>query len=221
MLEPLASSSTAAAAAAKAAAAGATAAVRAERLALLLEEAQWKNKLMLGWLVPGDVQEELPLWVLTWMRNYVAGLAIYFGLCSAWCFVVYGVYGTHFYKEGEIPTFEAIRLQAWVSLQAMPFYTLLPTATEFCVLSGWTKSYPRIADVGYLAYAVQFVLYMFCVEFGVYWMHRSLHEIKWGYKYLHSVHHVYNKESTLSPFAGLAFHPVDGILQVRNVFLVV
>lgn len=31
---------------------------------------------------------------------------------------------------------------------------------------------------------------------------------------LHHIHHKYNKEHTLSPFAGLAFHPLDGILQV-------
>jgi hypothetical protein len=31
---------------------------------------------------------------------------------------------------------------------------------------------------------------------------------------LHYIHHKYNKEHTLSPFAGLAFHPLDGILQV-------
>lgn len=30
---------------------------------------------------------------------------------------------------------------------------------------------------------------------------------------LHHIHHKYNKEHTLSPFAGLAFHPLDGILQ--------
>ena len=32
---------------------------------------------------------------------------------------------------------------------------------------------------------------------------------------LHNIHHKYNKEHTLSPFAGLAFHPLDGIIQVR------
>ena len=32
---------------------------------------------------------------------------------------------------------------------------------------------------------------------------------------LHYIHHKYNKEGSLSPFAGLAFHPVDGIIQVR------
>ena len=52
------------------------------------------------------------------------------------------------------------------------------------------------------------------VEFFVYWQHRLLHEIKWGYKHLHYIHHKYNKEHSLSPFAGLAFHPIDGILQV-------
>lgn len=191
-------------------------AAAAERLRLLWEEARWKNKVVVGWFLSEDVREgrnHLPLWIVTWMRNYIAGLGMYFGICSLWCLVVYGVYGSKFYKPGEIPTFEAIKLQMWVSLQAMPFYTLLPTATEHCVLNGWTRAYPRISDVGYFAYAAQFVLYMTCVEFGVYWMHRSLHEIKWGYKHLHAVHHVYNKESTLSPFAGLAFHPLDGILQ--------
>lgn len=30
---------------------------------------------------------------------------------------------------------------------------------------------------------------------------------------LHHTHHKYNKEHTLSPFAGLAFNAVDGIIQ--------
>jgi len=36
----------------------------------------------------------------------------------------------------------------------------------------------------------------------------------WLCRVLHYIHHKYNKEHTLSPFAGLAFHPLDGILQV-------
>lgn len=34
-------------------------------------------------------------------------------------------------------------------------------------------------------------------------------------RWLHHIHHKYNKEHTLSPFAGLAFHPLDGIIQVK------
>jgi hypothetical protein len=33
---------------------------------------------------------------------------------------------------------------------------------------------------------------------------------------LHHTHHKYNKEHTLSPFAGLAFNALDGILQART-----
>ena len=43
----------------------------------------------------------------------------------------------------------------------------------------------------------------------------SLNDV-WWCRVLHYIHHKYNKEHTLSPFAGLAFHPLDGILQVCN-----
>lgn len=33
-------------------------------------------------------------------------------------------------------------------------------------------------------------------------------------RWLHYIHHKYNKEHTMSPFAGLAFHALDGITQV-------
>ena len=33
------------------------------------------------------------------------------------------------------------------------------------------------------------------------------------FRNLHAIHHIYNKENTLSPYAGLAFHPLDGVLQ--------
>ena len=32
--------------------------------------------------------------------------------------------------------------------------------------------------------------------------------------WLHVIHHKYNKGDQMSPFAGLAFHPLDGIMQV-------
>ena len=51
-------------------------------------------------------------------------------------------------------------------------------------------------------------------EWGIYWVHRYLHDNKFLYKFLHRTHHIYN--NNLSPFAGLAFHPIDGMLQVRR-----
>ena len=43
-------------------------------------------------------------------------------------------------------------------------------------------TYPRIDNLGLPMYIVTFFLYLVSVEFGVYWMHRGLHEIKWAYK---------------------------------------
>ena len=105
--------------------------------------------------------------------------------------------------------------------------------TDFIVERGYTLAYPRVDDVGLSLYVVYFFVYMTLVEIGVYWMHRLLHDIKPLYQALHVYHHIYNKQHTLSPFAGmrrqpsallvscacvfgwvgLAFHPVDGMLQ--------
>ena len=45
-------------------------------------------------------------------------------------------------------------------------------------------------------------------------MHRTLHTNKFLYKYVHALHHKYNSAETLSPWASIAFNPLDGCLQV-------
>ena len=44
-------------------------------------------------------------------------------------------------------------------------------------------------------------------------MHRKLHENKTLYKYIHMPHHKYSRPDTLTPWASIAFHPLDGMLQ--------
>ncbi len=50
----------------------------------------------------------------------------------------------------------------------------------------------------------------------IYWMHRTLHTNKFLYKYVHALHHKYNSPETLSPWASIAFNPLDGVLQVMT-----
>jgi len=54
-------------------------------------------------------------------------------------------------------------------------------------------------------------------EWAIYWIHRYLHDNQTLYLLLHKTHHIYNNRGSLSPFAGLAFDPVDGLMQVRCV----
>jgi len=65
---------------------------------------------------------------------------------------------------------------------SMPLYAALPAVTEAVVEAGWTRVYSRIADVGAPRYLAYFAAYMACVELGVYWMHRGLHDVRLGYR---------------------------------------
>lgn len=138
---------------------------------------------------------------------------VYFLTGGMWAYYVYICWGDKFFVPGNMPAPKDMFEQIKVSMLSMPLYSMLPAVAEFCVEQGWTRTYSRISDVGVGWYLAYFVLYMTCVEYFVYWMHRGLHDVKIGYKVLHYIHHKYNKEHTLSPFAGLAFHPLDGILQ--------
>eukprot|EP00192_Tetraselmis_astigmatica_P011139 CAMPEP_0117655166 /NCGR_PEP_ID=MMETSP0804-20121206/4135_1 /TAXON_ID=1074897 /ORGANISM="Tetraselmis astigmatica, Strain CCMP880" /LENGTH=349 /DNA_ID=CAMNT_0005461501 /DNA_START=282 /DNA_END=1331 /DNA_ORIENTATION=+ len=176
------------------------------KLQLLREENEWKNSLVL----PASATT-LPSYVQSWLRNLVFAVVIYLGLGSVWAYYIYGVFGKDLFGD-KMPTIADMLEQIQVSMVALPLYSMLPAFSEWMVEQGWTKAYPRVGEYGVAVFAAQFIVYIAGVELGVYWMHRTLH---YGplYKYLHRTHHKYNKEHTLSPFAGLAFHPIDGMLQ--------
>lgn len=106
------------------------------------------------------------------------------------------------HSADSIPTNEAMLLQIIVAMKAMPWYSALPTVSEYMIESGWTRCFSSISEIGFPAYLAYLAIYLIIVEFGIYWMHRELHDIKPLYKYLHATHHIYNKQNTLSPFAG-------------------
>ncbi|BDA50276.1 probable lathosterol oxidase at C-terminar half [Coccomyxa sp. Obi] len=183
-----------------------------QTLAELREENDWKNDLILFWL-PAPVRAKMPRIVHSWLRNYLACMAMYFAVGSMWVYYIYWCFGNVFFGPGKMPGVSDVFEQIKVAMGSMPLYAMLPALTEAVVERGWTRVYTRIDDVGIAWYLVYFVLYMTSVEFFVYWMHRGLHDVKLGYRMFHHTHHKYNKEHTLSPFAGLAFNPFDGILQ--------
>jgi Delta7-sterol 5-desaturase len=56
---------------------------------------------------------------------------------------------------------------------------------------------------------LQFPVFLMFTDFGVYWIHRGLHS-KLLYKHLHKPHH---KWIMPTPYASIAFHPLDGYAQ--------
>ncbi|KAL6781587.1 Delta(7)-sterol-C5(6)-desaturase [Auxenochlorella protothecoides] len=185
---------------------------RQEQLLEFREENAFKDNLALFWL-PNEWRAAMPPYVQSWLRNWIMVAILYYVLGGVWVYYTYYAFGSQLFKPGEIPSLGAQLEQMKVASISMPLYAMLPAFNEFAIEKGWTRTYSRVSDVGLPMYVVYFFTYMLSVEFFVYWAHRLLHEIKPGYKWLHYIHHKYNKEHTLSPFAGLAFHPIDGMLQ--------
>lgn len=187
---------------------------------------KWKNSLIL----PAAIRDNLPHTIAVWARNMLAGWLLYFGVGFAWAFAIYNFWGSRFFPAGlNKPAWEDMRLQMAVSARALIFYTLAPTIGEWLIEHGWTHTYQDLSFIkgsfggfgdlgnGLVGYALYTVLYFLGVEWGIYWVHRLLHHpnLYW----LHRDHHIYNKENTLSPFAGLAFNPLDGLLQASPYIL--
>lgn len=96
----------------------------------------------------------------------------------------------------------AMKSQASEALVAIPYGTLLSTGFEWMVENGWTRCYPRIGDVGWTNYVFHTLMFLAMLEFGIYWAHRLMHDIKPIYKHIHTHHHRFSKDFILSPFAG-------------------
>jgi Delta7-sterol 5-desaturase len=155
-------------------------------------------------------------YLLTYLRDLLAGSVLYYVTAGLWHAYIYGLYGDYFFTQQgfEKPSGATIRDQVQLAQASMFLYAALPVFSEWLIESGWTLCYFHVAEVGgWAQYAVFTLLYLALVEVGIYWMHRTLHENKWLYKHVHALHHKYNKPSTLSPWASVAFNPIDGILQ--------
>lgn len=217
----------------------------------------WLN----SWVLPEAVRASLPHVLAIWLRNCLAGWALYFIVGGMWAAVIYGPWRARFFGSGGgPPPWDDMMLQVQVSTQAMLLYSLMPTLGEWLMERGWTHAYldwPQMEPLSIARYLGGIAAYVFLVvsgelgrvggggegggggdgqrphlristhtrspltfsplplaqEWGIYWMHRYLHDNRFLYKLLHRTHHIYN--NNLSPFAGLAFHPIDGMLQVR------
>ncbi|CAM6091753.1 unnamed protein product [Calypogeia fissa] len=183
----------------------------AEYNQLFVKQTNNINSMILGPVHRVAIKTNLPHWSITWLRNWWAGTVIYF--LSAGGIYFHGSWSKKDknYRGSAIATKPALE-QMGMSLLGLPVITALPTFAEYIVENGWTFCYADIAEVGMVAYFVQIAAYLAFCEFWVYWFHRWLHT-PLLYKYMHHSHHFYSKLNTVSPFAGLAFNPFDGILQ--------
>uniref|UniRef100_A0A7S2UWH0 Fatty acid hydroxylase domain-containing protein n=1 Tax=Fibrocapsa japonica TaxID=94617 RepID=A0A7S2UWH0_9STRA len=164
--------------------------------------------------------------IFTYVRDLVAGFIVYYAVNLPWHWYIYIRHGNHFFpEEGSQPKWEVIWDQMLLAQCSLFVYAMLPVTSQLLIEYGYTRVYYSMSDVGgWQWYAAYMAAYLLFVEFGIYWVHRTLHTNKFLYKHVHALHHKYNKPTTLSPWASIAFNPVDGVAQaspyVAGLFLI-
>jgi len=154
-------------------------------------------------------------YVLCYIRNLLAGTVLYYAIAG---FFHYHCYvhsrSEEIFKDRPRPSSSIIWDQIKLAQASLFIYTTLPVISDYLIENGYTKCYYNISDIGgFVPYISWMLLYFSIVEIGIYWMHRTLHTNKTLYKYIHGLHHKYSKPHTLTPWASIAFNPLDGMLQ--------
>ncbi|XP_057249458.1 delta(7)-sterol-C5(6)-desaturase [Beta vulgaris subsp. vulgaris] len=175
-------------------------------LRMILEETSFYNQIVL----PKKLNSLLPHFLSSWLRTTLCAFVLY-PLAAIFCLNFWKRYVSA--SKESMPSRRTMVFQAIGAFTSIPVSTLFSTTFEWMAENGWTKTYPRISDVGWTYYVISTLIYLFVVEFGIYWAHRLMHDIKPIYKYVHAPHHRYSKEIMISPFAGWSGHPLDGALQ--------
>lgn len=162
------------------------------------------------------LDDEASYYASCYMRDLIAGTLVYWLTAGVWHIAIYHIFKKNLFldKGRKLPSKEIILDQMLLSQTSLFIYAALPVLSEFLIEKKLTKVYFYIDEIGgWEFYVAYFLLYLALVELGVYWMHRTLHTNKFLYKYVHGLHHKYNQAITLTPWASIAFNPLDGILQ--------
>ncbi|KAG7284981.1 hypothetical protein NEMBOFW57_009599 [Staphylotrichum longicolle] len=99
-----------------------------------------------------------------------------------------------------------IRQEIISSMKAVPFINILTVPFFLAEVRGKSLLYTNVDDYGWSWMLVSTVLFMIWNDFMIYWIHRLEHHPS-VYKYIHKPHH---KWIVPTPWAALAFHPLDG-----------
>jgi lathosterol oxidase len=133
-------------------------------------------------------------------------LGLYFGLAGAsHCFLRYKAKSEPGKHSGSQKIGAAIAL----SLVSIGGNALFIAPVMVLVIRGSSRAYFTVSDYGWGYLIFSIVALVFFTETLIYWIHRALHA-RCLYKLIHRYHHDFR---TPTPWASLAFHPLDAFLQ--------
>ncbi|KAK9419576.1 hypothetical protein SUNI508_07312 [Seiridium unicorne] len=95
------------------------------------------------------------------------------------------------------------------SMNAIPWINLMTFPIFLAEVRGKSLLYSDVNEYGWAWMGISTLLFMVFNDITIYWIHRLEHHPS-VYKYVHKPHH---KWIVPTPWAALAFHPVDGFVQ--------
>lgn len=115
------------------------------------------------------------------------------------------------------PTATSIRREIKWSISCVAILALLSLVLYEFYKMGFTKMYAEVSEYGwgYLLFSALITIVVYDTYF--YWLHRFMH-LKWVFPYVHRTHHLSHRPS---PFATLAFSPIESALEFGVVPLLV
>ena len=116
---------------------------------------------------------------------------------------------TKYRIQERYPGIKSIRREIKWSLITILISSVLVTILVLLVRSGYSKMYFNIQDYGWTYFLVSTILFIVLYDTYFYWLHRFMH-LKKVFPVVHRVHHM---SSAPTPWASLAFHPLETILE--------
>lgn len=100
--------------------------------------------------------------------------------------------------RSQMPTRATFIDQIITAQTAIFSYAILPLFAAFLAERGLSRTYYYVSEVGWPTYIACTLLYLVLVEICIYWIHRWLHEVKFLYKNVHRMHHLYKSAEEVS-----------------------
>ena len=151
---------------------------------------------------------------------YLISFLRYFIVSGIFFFIFYKLFRNKwFYKkiQSKSPKSKDYKREVGYSLATMFIFTSVGLTVFDTPLLQYTQIYAPIDKYGYFYWFVSIIAMIFLHDTYFYWMHRGLHHPKL-YKYVHLIHH---KSTNPSPWASLAFHPIEAVGEAFILYLVV
>jgi lathosterol oxidase len=138
----------------------------------------------------------------------LGGIVLFFVLSGLSYFTFFVSKREHFHHSYQADPAENRSAIKW-SVIGIIGNALLIAPIHYFVATGHSQIYYSVSDWGWGYLLASAGLLLVFTETCIYWIHRALHG-RLLYRWLHRIHHQYRKPT---PFASLAFIPLDSFLQ--------